>query len=423
MSNLFGQYVGFIFDQTDATPHHTGVLEVRPDRIALEVPLLQSVTDAHDAWFAGQAMPNELFFRNHQDAFYITGLKVTQRRINYPSGHGIGRATADRIVKTAGASTSFAVVNSVRSELDGLPAWVGGNTGIELSFESHPDNESWFRSVGFKGTEQEPLVVPGIKGLSFANHFDFTADQPNQVFSMSHALNIETMFAAPGDWASHARIHRAIQDLVSLAYWHPCDLRAIDVHHQDETFSGRPVWRPTFRPRFGRRAVGQSLAPLPGGARPLFTYEDIEAGGLELWWNTYDQLQKAMQVLAASLFRVGGTVEGQLLQVATALEHLGFFLATSASQKKANFEPTVQRIIDSTDCGPSLERKVLKGRTSKQWAADFNKAYKGVKHADNDLPDGLTSYNCADEGAWLARLWLARFLGTDSAVLDQRTAR
>lgn len=423
MSKLLGQYVGFIFDQTDETPHHTGVLEVGPDRIALEVPLLESVTDAHDAWFATQAMPDHLYFRNHKDAFYITGLQVTQRTVNYPSGHGIGRATAERIVKTAGGSTSFADVNGVRSELDGLPAWVGGNSGIELSIEPHPDNDAWFRSVGFKGTEQEPLEVPAIEGLSFANHFNFTADEPNQVYSMSHALNIETMFTAPGDWSSHTRIHQAIQDLVSLAYWHPCDLRAIDVHHQDETLSGRPVWRPTFTPSFGRRAVGQSLPPLPGGARPLFAYEDIQTSGLERWWNTYDELQKAMQALSASLFRTGGTVEGQLLQVATALEHLGFYLATSKGQQRANFEPTVQRVIDSTDCGPSLERKVLKGRTPEQWAADFNKAYKGVKHADNQLPDGLTSYNCADEGAWLARLWLARFLGTDSAALDQRTAR
>lgn len=423
MSELLGQYVGFIFDQTEETPHHTGVLEVRSDGIALEVPLLESVTDAHDAWFATQDMPDELYFRNHQDAFYITGLQVKQRTINYPSGHGIGRATADRIVKTAGASTTFANLNGLRSELDGLPAWVGGDSGIELSFESHPDNESWLRSVGFKGTEQQPRVVPGIAGLSFANHFKFTADRANQVYLMSHALNIETMFADPGDWNSHTRIHHAIQDLVSLAYWHPCNLRAIDLHHQDETLSGRPVWRPTFTPNFGRRAVGQSLPPLPGGARPLFAYEDIKASGLERWWNTYDKLRKAMQALSASLFRIGGTVEVQLLQVATALEHLGFFLASSTSQQKANFEPTVQRIIDSTDCGPSLERKVLKGRTSKQWAADFNKAYKGVKHADNQLPDGLTSYNCADEGAWLARLWLARFLNTDSTVLDQRTAR
>lgn len=421
MSELIGEHQGFIFDQSDETPHHTGSLIVEFGSIALEVPLLAPVTDAHDAWFAKGELPNELFFRNHQHAFYLAGLQFKQRTVNIPSGHGIGRATADRIVKTAGASTSFAKINGLRGELDGLPAWVGGDSGIELSLESHPDNESWLRSVGIKGTEQPPLLVPGIEGLSFANHFKFTATQANQTYWMSHAVNIETMFTDPVDWSGHTRTHQAIQDLVSLAYWHPCDLRAIDVHHQDETFSDRPVWRPTFTPSFGRRAGGQSLPHLPSGARPLFTYQDIQAGGLERWWTNYDELQKAMQVLAASLFRVGGTVEVQLLQVATALEHLGFFLATSRTQQRANFEPTVQRVIDSTDCAQSLERKVLKGRSSKQWAADFNKAYKGVKHADNQLPDGLTSYNCADEGAWLARLWLARFLDTDAAVVDQRT--
>lgn len=423
MSELLGHYLGFIFDQSDGTPHHTGALIVEPASIALEVPLLASVTDAYDAWFTKGELPTELFFRNHQHGFYVTGLQVKQQTVNFPSGHGIGRASADRIVKTSGASTNFLQVNGVRSELDGLPAWVGGDTGIELSFESHPDNKSWQRSVAFKGAEQAPLAVPGIRGLSFAKHFNFTANRANQLYTMSHTVNLETMFTEPGDWVSHTPIHQAIQDLVSLAYWHPCDLRAVDVHHQDETMSDRPVWRPMFTPSFGRRAVGQSLPPLPGGARPLFTYEDIKERGLELWWTTYKKLQKAMQALSASLFRAGGTVEVQLLQVATALEHLGFFLATSATQQKANFEPTVQRVIDSTDCGPSLERKVLKGRTSKQWAADFNKAYKGVKHADNQLPDGLTSYNCADEGAWLARLWLARFLGTESAVIDRRTAR
>jgi hypothetical protein len=54
------------------------------------------------------------------------------------------------------------------------------------------------------------------------------------------------------------------------------------------------------------------------------------------------------------------------------------------------------------------------------WAAAFNKAYIGVKHADKPSPGGQDVYDRASEGVLLARLWLARHLGVQREVLENR---
>ena len=132
-----------------------------------------------------------------------------------------------------------------------------------------------------------------------------------------------------------------------------------------------------------------------------------------------------MWVLSASLFRGGGTVEVQLLQVGTALEALGREVALRSGRlqvgkfdKTFHFETALVEVGNDTDCSLT---KVLAGLPDiDAWAKAFNTAYKGVKHADKPLPDPKEAYFRADQGAWLARLWLARHLGTDRATLESR---
>jgi hypothetical protein len=61
--------------------------------------------------------------------------------------------------------------------------------------------------------------------------------------------------------------------------------------------------------------------------------------------------------------------------------------------------------------------------TASAWATAFNRAYLGVKHADNPQPNVDDAYNRAREGALLARLWLARHLGVDRVELESRAHR
>jgi hypothetical protein len=420
VASLLGQYVGFIMDQTEDTPHHTGTLIIEPDRIVLEIPLLAPVTDAYDAWFQDdEAMPSELFFRNDKHNFYLTGLRFNYHRSQMTGGFGLGRATVDRVVNMGLSATSFELVNGLHSDLDGLPGWFGGSS-ISLGFEGVTEGG---QIVTIKGTPQPATPIPDIPELTFAPDFEFKSHKGNQQFEMSQAVSLETKYEEPTEWGIHARLHRAIQDLVCIAYWHPCNLVAASAQHQNDphmTAGGQDrgkAWRPAFTPDFGRRSAGQAPVPLPSNRRPLFRFIDIGAEGVAQWWAEYDQLGKAMWVLSASLFRSGGTVEVRLLQVATALEALGYYLATSSKERNDNFVPTVQRVVDRTDCARD---EVLKGRTPEEWAIEFNTAYKGVKHANHALPGGINAYNCAKEGELLARLWLARHLGVSREFLDEK---
>lgn len=190
----------------------------------------------------------------------------------------------------------------------------------------------------------------------------------------------------------------------------------------DDTDHGA-TWRTAVVPAAGRGPKSSTLRPLATNRPPLFTFADIGIDGLERWFAEYEHLGQAMWVLAASLFRTGGTVEVQLLQVGTALEALGYELAVRSGQVirgKSHRSTLVQAltlVCTSTDCNID---QVLAGATVDEWAVEFNRAYKGVKHADNPLPDPNDARTRSEQGALLARLWLARNLGVDRAHLEAR---
>lgn len=105
-------------------------------------------------------------------------------------------------------------------------------------------------------------------------------------------------------------------------------------------------------------------------------------------------------------------VESRLLQIAVALEALGYAIAKQASPEKkvtGKHEATLARIFEALGYEPAPV--VGEFGTSDSWCTAFNKAYKGVKHADNPLTDARDAWARGREGLLLVRCWLAAELG------------
>lgn len=430
MYQFKGSHVGYIFDGNDSTPHIAAMLTVEFDSITLEVPLLADLTAPYDAWFTEGPPPEHLIFRNAEESFSLSGLSVRRHKRNWGFGHGVGILEADRIVRSGLNDARYTAINGLQSEIVGLPWWIAPDV---FTYKHHTDAEGRITGADFHLTSTPAIQIPGVPGLTLTPTFDFDHDWANGRHEMFEFVVVQTEFESLTGWHIHHRLQRALQDLVSISFWHPCNLSVKRVLHADDperTIDGTShgtTWRRATVSGFGRRAKGQRVRTIAKNKdRPLFAFADIGIEGVAKWYREYDELGQAMWILSASLFREGGTVEVRLLQVGTALEALGYELAIRGGRltkgkrdPSFTFAKALELVVKSTDCNLN---KVLKGQSPADWAQLFNSSYKGVKHADNPLPDGSDAYHRAEEGALLARLWLALHLGVPKDQLAERQA-
>lgn len=429
LNHFDGTYVGYLIDGRDDTPHVVGMLTINHDKASLEVPLLSGQTDVYESeWFKDSTLPEELLFRNQEVSFSLTDIAFNQYNTALGGAHGTGILTIGRVVETGTRAPSYQSFHGLRSEIVGLSTWLAPRSFID-TFELTEQHR--LRSATFTIEKKPNISVEGVEGLSLCPSFTISHSWSNGVHSMTERMTVETRFPDPGTWWEHAQHHRALQDLISLSYWWACDADVDAVLREDDPAtsiadtSHGEEWRHAQVTGFGRRTVRDTPPDLPSKRRPLFTYDDIGAAGLAKWYADYQDLGQAMWVLSSSLFRHGGTVEVRLLQVGVALEALGYELAIRSGRLRKDkrdrsftLVKALTTIAESVDC--SL-RKVLRDYPDiATWAAAFNKAYIGVKHADNALPTAQDSSDRAAEGALLARLWLARHLGMSREALEAR---
>jgi len=419
--------VGFFFDGDEATPNMAAMLRVEDGETLLEIPLAAGITDPFTRWFRDWQPPPSLIFRDRFGTASLSGLAIRQH--DSPCGSGMGRGVIEvaQLVHCGRRAPDFTEVNAVRSEIAGLPRWLEPKV---FSFTRSADGKGRTTDVEFRVTSVPAATFPGVPGLSLAPHFRASHQWADGTHSMTETTQVETRFEDSRPWKEHIDVHRTLQDLVAIAFWRPCDLVVKQaMRFDDPTVTGDgddpgEEWRDAVVPDAGRGPASGTLRPVATDRRPLFTFGDIGAAGVERWFAEYDQLGQAMWVLASSLFRTGGTVEVELLQIGTALEALGYELAArtgrvTRGRKDRSFTlvESLTLVCDSTDC--NLD-EVLNGDSARDWATAFNRVYKGVKHADNPLPDPNEAYQRARQGALLARLWLARHLGADRATVEER---
>lgn len=409
-------HVGFLIDGDPNTPHHAAALTISEEQILLEIPLLQDESDAYERWFEDVPPPDDLYLVTGSHNFHLAGASYRTRNINF-NAVSTGRIVFKRLVRAGEVQPSYRTIHGLRTELAGLAGWMEPGVFVQ-TYETGADNR--VTSAIFRAEHVAPIEVPSVPELSLMPWYDTRHDQANRLHSMRETIVVQTKFEDLTEWETHLARHQALQDLMSLVYWWPCNLeteQALRLEDEIMTLDGAkhgPEWHTAFVPDFGRRRAGVPIRTIPGMRFPLFSYTDIGEAGLEMWLNEYEGLRKSFGVLSASLFREGGTVEVEMLQVAVGLEELGYWLSGGVHE---NFIPTVLRVVNDTDC--NLQKVTGRFATDADWASALNKAYKSVKHADNGALDGQEVYRRLAEGTLLARLWLARHLGVHRSELER----
>lgn len=335
-------------------------------------------------------------------------------------GHSKQRVRYLRAIATGAHGADFARLNGMSSEVDGLAKWAGlSPVHTELN---RGDEHGRGRSVSVIAQDVDPIPLGGELGLTLAAAYSHNPTPRDGKFTISTWLQVHTRSAEPVKWTEHMRAHRMIQDLMCLVYGRPCLARLRSVMRdddQDRKPSGdQRLWRAAYEPGFGRN--GSGVKGIRDSDEPLFHMSEADAARVSSWLDDSEYWSRPTWIAVTTLFHHSLPIESQLLQVAVALEALGYAIAKRnrpEANPSPNFVPLLKEVVGVLGHAPAA---VFGHDTTDEWCKAFNNVYKGVKHADHDLPDSVAAWHKVREGLLLIRCWLAAELGVPSTIVEQR---
>jgi hypothetical protein len=337
-------------------------------------------------------------------------------------GHSEQRIRYRVAVATGANGLAYSKINGMQTEVDGLARWAKMTT-VETRLRTKEGDG--VTGLDLSARNMAPHVLGGTFDLRLVTSFWHQPRPTDGVFTISDRLTVQTRTRRTREWEHHAAQHRMIQDLMCLAYAFPCSaVLKSAMRHDDQPFDVRKdkrrFWHEAFEPAFGR---GDGSYKLPGDRKPLFFLDETDPARVEAWLTSYELWSRPTWIAVTTLFQVNSTVEAQLLQIGVALEALGYAIwrQTHPSAKKTPNYPDLLKLVTDR---VGIASAALYGETRRadSWRNQFNRAFKGAKHADNTPVASNEAIERAWQGLQLIRCWLALELGVNRSLLRKRLA-
>lgn len=213
-----------------------------------------------------------------------------------------------------------------------------------------------------------------------------------------------------------------MQDLMCLAYGQALRARVVSTMRDDDqpsfvdANSSKRAWKNVYEPHFGRYA--EVPTGFKVGSRPMFALSDTEPGRLAEWMTDWDRWSRPTSIAVTTFFQRGTTVEADLLQVAVALEALGYEIISQDTGRRGplkNYNGALAAVFRHVP----WDWKNILGKKHTHWSNEFRVAYNGVKHAENPVPEPRVAHRLAREGMTVLRVWQAQQLGVSEEVVQQ----
>jgi hypothetical protein len=382
----------------------------------IERPFVKRFTseEAFGSVASSNPAPAVLYFADSRGQLTFSALHGSGSSFSFPSGASSERWRAMRTIETV-SGADYAEVDGMRSEIDGLATWAGLTTVTQKilfgadkkdlhGFELHAENP-------------EPISLGGPLDLRLMTSFSMPARPIGNTFSVTDIVGVETSTQSLTPWAEHAEVHRMIQDLMCLAFGKPALAQLRQVKREDDqpdlvAHTDKRIWRDAYEPSFGR--TGEHVAPIQRDKdEPLFYLKDTDTAKVSTWMQEHSTWGRPIWIAVTTMFQSGTTVESLLLQVAVALEALGYAILGFPSPT-----PSFPALLESvTDFVGIQHARIYGADAPADWRAKFNTAFKGVKHADNPMPGPNEAYELWRQGLTLLRCWLPIKLGVEPDVL------
>lgn len=393
-------------------------LEFEESGVTISVPelsegldsLVRSLQPGDDPWASHQS----LAFQDTCGDLLLTELVALGSDAS-SNGSALRRIRAHRVISGAAPGADYACVNGMRSVVDGLAFWTGQSAVQETSIPP----EGGFGRAGRNLRVQDKASLHLVDGEPHAQvdtSYSTALRVAGQTRTIGDAAHFTTRSCGDMSWREHTSFHVFMQDLMCLVYGRPVSMTLQAVvrdddqpSHIDVTGTAR-VWRDAFEPSHGRGSASLRELDPRSRDRPLFHYSDIDPTRLGSLLRHREVWRRPLSILTSTWYQEGSTVEAHLVQVGVALEALGYALwkEDGGDGTAPRFPPLLERVTDEVSVesgGP------FGNREASAWREFFNECFKGVKHADNDLPDPVHAQECVRSGRALVRAWLATRLG------------
>lgn len=396
------------------------VAELDTKGVLVSWPRALGFVDAFRLNSGGRQIPEPLILRDG-DGWLTLVEGCTVGASASSLGHSLERLRYSRAIHAGANGVDYVGVNGMTSEIDGLAKWaklVPVTTRLMLGEEG-----KGIEGVSVVAKNLDSLPLGGPLDLQLETSFSHNPTPKGGVFAISTALLVRTRSPELESWQTHQQTHRMMQDLMCLVYGKPCGSRLVSVMREDDQElppkDERRYWRDAYQPSFGRTIDPDRQ--LTDDDNPLFFLDEANADLVAEWLSEYSYWSRPTWIAMSALFHRTLPVESRLLQVAVALEALGYAIAEKANPDKkvsGTYEALLKNIFEFLGYEP--DAVVGEGGSRDSWCKAFNQAYKGVKHADNDLTDGREAWTRAREGLILIRCWFAAALGVSEEVVTQR---
>ena len=374
------------------------------------------------------AAPELLQFRGLDLSAALSELRSIGRAINFSSRNTELRFTVGRTVATS-ADLSYEEVNGISSTLEGFPGWAEV-TAIEQSLILS-SNGTEPPTVCLKAQAKDSVDIGTRFNVSATTGFTAPKLDPYQleyVYRNRTALRTETSELVT--WNEHMQVHRMMQDLLCLVYNYPCELSLSDSYRKDDqpeldTMSEEVcLWHEVHYKNFGRTRHVEPRKDF-SKAKPLFLLSDTADGAVATWLDEFEKWSRPTWIAVETIFQPYLAAESRLIQIGVALEALGYTIwlyEENGGVMPAGRRPSAtgyfRRVAEKL---PFSDLDISSEQTAKSWAEAFNETYRGCKHADNALPDGLEAHRRAEQGLAVIRCWLAKKLGVvDETLIENK---
>lgn len=324
-----------------------------------------------------------------------------------------------RAVETGLNEKDYSEVNGLASRIDGLAEWAEmWPTETSIEYE-----QNRLRSISIRSENLPTKHLQGELNPHLETYFLHKPAGYDEISSISGALIYKTHSEPRESWESHEGSHQMMADLMTLAHGRACRFTIISAWRKDDEVlrNGKTVqrWKDAFAPSERREEAPVEVTP--SNTSPLFHLKEVNSDKLGNWLCSRSPWRRALNIAVSTYFSNNLTSEMKYINVAIALEALGFSIGkergTSNKQLKT-FNDQVSQIVNLV--GEPTVSLIEKSSTPEQWIIEAGNAYNGLKHANRTVTDWRVADEKAEEGLTLIRAWAAIELGVDAELVNER---
>ena len=318
--------------------------------------------------------------------------------------------------------------NGYKTEIEGMAEWL--NFGALKVIPKFYENEKFLRVQSVDTSVESAGEILINDSMKFKS--GFTVNRNDHMTELNHKVSdtFETCSIKPVPFDDGLKTHDAIRDLLMISSWSSHQFTSIYVsHNNDKSVTGDDKWLKVISTRWGPAEVIETKEK-----DFIFTYNDIESGGVRTWLKISEKYPRALNPILSTIRWDSGTVENELFNLCSGVEALGRYIYQEDPDKslggrgsKIYLHNALQNIINQIPKGVlPYVKKFENSRNGKvanslpEWADKINNSYNSVKHYGDEEIDYDNIYESIDKLKIIIISWVGVRLGVKPGVLRNR---